>query len=143
MFRIDTATDQELTRRRDGLAAGLAAGADYAPGSLHRNYRKCGKSNCRCARDGDPGHGPRHVLVRGQDGKPRTTQVPAPMAAEVAEGVAAYQRFTAQVAQITAINAELTERRLRRAGRPAAPGGGGSRAGTWKRPPPAPSSRRR
>ncbi|MDR0594300.1 MAG: hypothetical protein LBG60_13845 [Bifidobacteriaceae bacterium] len=146
MFRTDTATDAELAARRDELVARLPGCAAHTPGSLHRNYRRCGKPNCRCAQDGDPGHGPRHVLVRYEAGKPRTVQVPAEMAPEVADGVAAYREFNDLVAEIAAVNSELSDRKLRRAASPKAAArgkkGGSAAGGAAPARPPAPFGRR-
>ena len=60
---------KELEDRRAQLLQELATIGDLRPGSLVSRYRKCGKPNCRCARDGDPGHGPSWSFTRHVDGK--------------------------------------------------------------------------
>ncbi|MFZ1412640.1 MAG: DUF6788 family protein, partial [Micropruina sp.] len=56
-------SDGDLEAERRRVADSLAGLADFAPASLHEEWRRCGKPSCRCARAGDPGHGPRHTLV--------------------------------------------------------------------------------
>ncbi len=65
---------KQLMARRDEIRQDLASAprGDLRPGSLKPRYRKCGKPNCHCAREGDPGHGPKWVLSREVKGKMRT-----------------------------------------------------------------------
>ena len=60
---------EELEDRRAQLLQELAGIGDLRPGSLVSRYRKCGKPNCRCAQEGDPGHGPSWSFTRHVDGK--------------------------------------------------------------------------
>jgi len=62
-------------RCRDLLDA-IANIGDLRAGSLKCRYRKCGKRNCRCAREGDPGHGPVWTLVFRARGKTRNRVIP-------------------------------------------------------------------
>ena len=114
MTGLESWTDEELERARRRVADSLPGLADFTPASLHEEWRRCGKPNCRCARDGDPGHGPRHTLVRREDGRVVTRQVPAGMVAEFAARTAGWAQFQAACAQLAGINAELDRRRLRR-----------------------------
>lgn len=66
----------DLLARRDALCHALANIGELRPGSLKLRYRKCGKANCRCARPGDPGHGPKWVLSRLVKGRMRTWAIP-------------------------------------------------------------------
>ena len=34
---------------------------DFRRGTISVNYRKCGKNNCICNKDGHPGHGPQYL----------------------------------------------------------------------------------
>ena len=47
-----------LEKRRAELYRKLAGIGDFRRGTISTNYRKCGKSNCACARPRHPGHGP-------------------------------------------------------------------------------------
>ena len=55
------------------MYAELSGVGDFRRGTLSAVFRKCGKPNCRCARPGDPGHGPQYNLTRWEGGKTVTT----------------------------------------------------------------------
>lgn len=50
-----------LERRREALYKKLEETGDFRRGIISVIYRKCGKNNCACAREGHPGHGPQHL----------------------------------------------------------------------------------
>jgi hypothetical protein len=50
-----------LERRREVLYRRLGRTGDFRRGIISVTYRKCGKKNCACAREGHPGHGPQHL----------------------------------------------------------------------------------
>ena len=58
-----------LSRQRDALRAQLVSVGDMRPGSLVARYRKCGKPSCRCAGQGERGHGPSWSLTHAVEGK--------------------------------------------------------------------------
>lgn len=105
-------TDVELAAERRRLADALAGLSDFTPASLHEEWRRCGKASCRCAKPGDPGHGPRHILVRRQAGRVVTRQVPAPLVAEFTERTGRWTEFQQVCGQLAEVNAELDRRRL-------------------------------
>jgi len=45
------------------------------PGTIHIQYRKCGKSNCRCHQSPDQMHGPYYLWYRKIDGKLYTSVI--------------------------------------------------------------------
>ena len=51
-------TQDTLVEQRERLLRALAGIGDLRQGSLRAQYRKCGKPNCHCAREGAQGHGP-------------------------------------------------------------------------------------
>ena len=56
--------DQELKaleEERRKLYRGLSGIGDFRRGMISVNYRKCGKPNCICAKEGHPGHGPQYL----------------------------------------------------------------------------------
>jgi Family of unknown function (DUF6788) len=62
-------------------------------GSVSSTYRTCGKASCACRTDASKRHGPYvHVSYRA-DGQTRSYNVPAELKAQVAEGIAAWERF--------------------------------------------------
>ena len=131
----------ELEQQRAQLYRRLAATGDLRPGSLNPTYRKCGKSNCACARPGHPGHGPRWLWTRSVGGKTRTRQLSAGELEKVRAELANYKRFVELSEQIVEVNEAICEARpvLPSAGEP--PAGlagekGGSAPRSPQRPPP-------
>ena len=51
----------ECERKRDALIDSLKELGEFRRGTITANYRKCGKRNCACAREGHPGHGPQYL----------------------------------------------------------------------------------
>jgi hypothetical protein len=60
------------------------------PGSLHQEWRRCGKASCRCAR-GAP-HGPYWVRRWWEAGRQRKAYVPRRQLPEVAAGLAQWRQ---------------------------------------------------
>ena len=84
---------QQLWRAYAALATTLRRLQRSEPmiqGSFYLLRRKCGKSNCRCAR-GEP-H-PVYVLTRSEAGKDRLYPVPKEQRAEVRKRAAEYRRY--------------------------------------------------
>src|SRR5258708_140049 len=52
---------QDLELRRKDLFRQMEHLGDFRRGTISVNYRKCGKSNCLCARKDHPGHGPQYL----------------------------------------------------------------------------------
>ena len=59
------------------------------PGSLHLEWRRCGKLRCRCMRGG--AHGPYAYRIWYQDGRRRKAYVPRDRIREVMAGLDAWQ----------------------------------------------------
>ena len=98
---------EELEDRRAQLLQELAAVGDLRPGSLVSRYRKCGKPNCRCAREGDPGHGPswsRHV-----DGKTVTRILKPDEVERVQMRIAECQRLRRLTNELIEVSEALCE----------------------------------
>jgi Family of unknown function (DUF6788) len=101
----------ELEQQRARLYARLAATGDFRPGSLNVTYRKCGKPNCACAREGHPGHGPRWLWTRSAGGRTRTRQLTAAEVEKVRAELAGYKEFAALAEQIVEVNEAICEAR--------------------------------
>ena len=133
-------TDQplaDLEEQRARLYEQLAATGDFRPGSINATYRRCGKPNCACAREGHPGHGPRWLWTRSVGGKTRTRQLAPAELDKVRAELAAYQQFAALSEQDVAVNEAICE------ARPVTPSAGepqarpaGERGGSARRSPP-------
>ena len=102
----------DLETRRARLFEELAAVGDVRRGSVSENYRRCGKPTCRCAREGDRGHGPRFLWTRTVSGRrTRGRQLAAGEVDKVRAELAAYDRFAAISEQIVEVNEAICEAR--------------------------------
>ena len=110
-----------LAARRDARREALSSVGDLRPGSLRPRFRKCGKSNCRCSREGDRGHGPKWVLSRMVAGKMRIWAIPDDALAETQRQVNECRRFRDLVREMIEVGGKLCEVRLSALGKPARP----------------------
>ena len=81
---VDKLTDKEaimteslerLLAQRKSLFKELAKIGNFRRGTISINYRKCGKKNCACSKEGHPGHGPQFLWSTTIKGKSRTKQL--------------------------------------------------------------------
>lgn len=76
MNRFEGMDEGRLGEERERLAGLIARVGPFRRGSVQELWRKCGKPGCHCAREGDPGHGPRKQWTRTVRGsKPSRGQV--------------------------------------------------------------------
>lgn len=127
-------SEAELDAERVRLAESLAGLSDFTPASLHQEWRRCGKASCRCAKPGDPGHGPRHTLVRRQAGRVVTRQVPAGLVEEYQERTGRWAEFQQVCGRLAEVNAEVDRRRLLASTGDRRPGSGAEKGGSAARP---------
>lgn len=131
-------TTRRLVRARDDLAGQLGLLADFTPGTVQETWSKCGKPSCHCAKEGDPGHGPRLLWVRYENGRTRSRTVPALSAEVFRQQVERSEVFTAKVSEITRINAILADRGLTGRAGPSrsrsVPGPAGEKGGPVSKP---------
>jgi hypothetical protein len=80
-------------------------------GSLVTRYRRCGRSNCHCATEGDPGHGPAYYLMVTV-GAGRTLQVYVPKEHKTAveSWIKNFQVARDKLERISTLNRELLKR---------------------------------
>jgi hypothetical protein len=64
-----TETLLSLEKKREDLYRKLEEIGDFRRGTISVTYRKCGKKNCACTREGHPGHGPQHLWSTTIKGK--------------------------------------------------------------------------
>ena len=121
-----------LIERRDRVRDQFATLGDLRPGSLIPNWRKCGKPNCHCAREGSKGHGPSYLLARTFDGKTRSVRVRAKDLDEVRRQVGEYGRFREMSLEFLEASEALAAARLQR-GRDAEAQGGEKGGTSMKR----------
>jgi hypothetical protein len=139
-----TMTVGQLEDLRSLVLDRMAGVPAFRRGFLQVGYRKCGKPNCRCARPGEVGHGPRGLwtrTVKGPGGA-RGQYIQIEHVDQVRAELEAGDQFAALVEDFIEINEALCKARLgppvpRRtdpAGRSGEKGGSSSRA--RKMPPP-------
>ena len=103
---------QQLESKRTALCRQLANIGDFRPGSLSRNYRKCGRPTCHCASEGDPGHDgwllSRKVNARTVSRRIRAQEL------EVTRGqLEEHDRFRALIKELTEVSEALCDLRLK------------------------------
>ena len=97
-----------LESRRKALYLKLEDLEDFRRGTISVNYRKCGKSNCACAREGHPGHGPQYLWNASIGGKTRSKNIPlGPELEKVENEVQRYHTFVQLCEEIVAVNDEI------------------------------------
>lgn len=104
-----TPDPQSLPRHILALKEKILALDLFRPGSLTGRYRKCGKPNCHCAKDGAPGHGPSWSLTRAIDGKTKTTIIPDPAVESVKTQIANHKQFQHLVKELVEANVQLSD----------------------------------
>ena len=101
----------DLRRRRRRIQDELSTLGDLRPGSLLARYRKCGKPNCRCAAERDPGHGPSWSLTWTVEGKTQTRVIPV-SAVETQAQLAEYRRARSLTRELFEVSARLCDVQL-------------------------------
>lgn len=127
---IDVRDPRELRRRRDEIRHELAAIGDLRPGSLVGRFRRCGRANCHCARDGDPGHGPSWSLTRAVDGRTVTRVIPAGAVETTRAQIAEHRRFRALASELVEVSEDLADASLPRGGWRGRGAGGDEKGGS-------------
>lgn len=95
-------------RKRERLLGQLPDLGHILRGSLVTRYRRCGRTNCHCASDGDPGHGPAYYLmVTIAPGKTAQVYVPKEQKDEVEAWLANFQRARQKLDEISTLNRTL------------------------------------
>jgi len=59
----------KLESKREQLYRQLMEIGDFRRGTISVTYRKCGKKDCACAKEGHPGHGPVYLWTATIGGK--------------------------------------------------------------------------
>jgi len=101
-----------LEERRRQLYQGMVTMGDFRPGMISVNYRKCGRTNCRCARPGEAGHGPQYLWNSTQQGKSRAQNLRlGPELEKVEQEVANYRRFVELCGELVRVNEQICQLR--------------------------------
>jgi len=102
-----------LHDRRDAIRRELARIGDLRPGRLFSRFRKCGKANCRCAREGDPGHGPLWFLQRQIGSSSRQRSIPIPALEETRRQIAECRRLRELTKELVEVSDAICQLKLR------------------------------
>jgi hypothetical protein len=103
---------KELETHRDQIQEALSKLGDMRQGSLLERYRKCGKSNCRCAGDDSFAHGPSWSLTRAIKAKTITRIIPVRALERTRRQLAEFQEFRRVSQALVAVNEKICEMRL-------------------------------
>jgi len=99
-------------RKRDALVDSLKELGDFRRGTITANYRKCGKSNCACAREGHPGHGPQYLWSATIKGKSYAKNLKlGPEMQKYEEETSRHRRFVELCDEIMRVNERICDLR--------------------------------
>lgn len=131
--------EERLEAERRQLYQELSKTGDFRRGSISANYRRCGKSNCACAKPDHPGHGPQYLLTTKVKGKTQAKNVQlGPVLEKVKEELTNHQKFRELVKDIIAVNeqiCDIKEAQLQADTGATAKKGASKTGSKWKSPP--------
>jgi hypothetical protein len=105
-------TIRSLEKKREELYRRLQETGDFRRGIISVIYRKCGKSNCACAKKGHPGHGPQHLWNTTIKGKSYAKSLKlGPEMQKYIDEIAHHQRFLKLCEEIVVVNERICELR--------------------------------
>jgi len=96
-----------LDKQRTRYIFSLFHGKRMVHGLPHKVYRKCGKSNCKCAKG--ERHGPYPALSVNKNGRQKTVMIKKAEAASVLEEADRYKYYQETLARIRRINKKTDE----------------------------------
>lgn len=101
-------TIEGLECRRDSLYRRLEEVGDLRRGMISVNYRKCGKPNCACAKEGHRGHGPQYLWNTTIKGKSYAKNVKlGPELKKYMTEIANYHNFQKYCEEIVAVSEKI------------------------------------
>ena len=101
-------SQEQLEHRRTDLVHQIAQLGDLRPGSISPTSGRCGKSNCRCHRPSQTGHGPNSRLTYKVDGKTVTESLPTRAAiAKAKREVTEFRKFQQLCRDFVEVNIRL------------------------------------
>lgn len=105
-------TIESLEMKREHLYRQLQETGDFRRGIISVIYRKCGKKNCACAKEGHPGHGPQHLWNTTIKGKSYAKSVKlGPEMQKYLEEIANHQRYVKLCEEIVLVNERICDHR--------------------------------
>jgi len=105
-------TIESLEKKREDLYRQVQETGDLRRGIISVIYRKCGKSNCACAKEGPPGHGPQHLWNTTIKGKSYAKNLKlGPEMQKYLDEIANHRRFLKLCEEIVVVNERICELR--------------------------------
>lgn len=105
-------TIESLAKKREDLYQQLKETGDFRRGIISVIYRKCGKSNCACAKEGHPGHGPQHIWNTTIKGKSYAKSLKLGLEMQkYLDEIANHQKFLKLCQEIVVVNERICELR--------------------------------
>lgn len=105
-------TIESLERQREHLYRQMLEVGDFRRGIISVIYRKCGKKNCACAKEGHPGHGPQHLWNTTIKGKSYAKSLKlGPEMQKYLDEIASHRRFVELCEEIVVINERICDLR--------------------------------
>jgi hypothetical protein len=101
-------TIERLEIEREHLYGQLRETGDFRRGIISVIYRKCGKKNCACSKEGHPGHGPQHLWNTTIKGKSYAKSLKlGPELQKYMEEIANHQRYVKLCEEIVLVNERI------------------------------------
>ena len=105
-----TGSIENLRGQRKALFGKLAKVGYFRRGTISVNYRKCGKKNCACAKQGHPGHGPQFLWSTTSKGRSNTKQLKmGPQLQKYVEDNDNYRTFLRLCEEIIQVSEKLSD----------------------------------
>lgn len=105
-------TIESLEKKREDLYQQLKETGDFRRGIISVIYRKCGKRNCACAKEGHPGHGPQHIWNTTIKGKSYAKNLKlGPEMQKYLDEIANHKKFLKLCEEIVVVNERICELR--------------------------------
>ena len=105
-------TIESLERQREHLYRQLQEVGDFRRGIISVIYRKCGKKNCACAKEGHPGHGPVHLWNTTIKGKSYARSVKlGPELQKYLDEIENHRKFVKLCEEIVLVNERICDLR--------------------------------
>jgi hypothetical protein len=105
-------TIEGLEKRREDLYKELKETGDFRRGIISVIYRKCGKKNCACAKEGHPGHGPVHLWNTTIKGKSYAKSLKlGPELQKYVDEIENHRKFVKLCEEIVVVNERICDLR--------------------------------
>ena len=106
-----SARSRRASAARQRLLSRLPDLRQVLRGSLVTRYRRCGRANCHCTEESDPGHGPAfYLMVRVAPGRTLQVYVPKEHKTAVEAWIGNFQAVREKLERISTLNRELLQR---------------------------------